>query len=110
MASPQPATIQPASRVRGRVRVPGDKSISHRYALLSALADGESVITGYLQGAACAAPLACLRPAVSPARVVASGPTAASTRPGAARGLGGLTAPEAPLDAANSGTTMRLLA
>src|ERR671922_261645 len=38
--------VQPAARVRGRVRPPGDKSISHRYALLAAIADGPSTIHG----------------------------------------------------------------
>ena len=45
------ATIPPSSRAAGRVLVPGDKSISHRYGLLAALADGESIIRGYSRGA-----------------------------------------------------------
>ena len=61
MASPKTVTIQPASRVRGRVRPPGDKSISHRYALLSALADGASSIHGYSTGGDCRSTLECLR-------------------------------------------------
>ena len=48
-------TIRPARVVAGRVRVPGDKSISHRYALLAALAEGSSTIDGYSAGADCAA-------------------------------------------------------
>ena len=40
-------TIAPQSRASGRVRVPGDKSISHRYAMLAAMADGESAISGF---------------------------------------------------------------
>ena len=54
-------TVTPSTRASGRVRVPGDKSISHRYALMAALADGESSISGYSPGADCAATLACLR-------------------------------------------------
>src|SRR6187431_2579110 len=61
MASPKTVTIQPAPRVRGRVRPPGDKSISHRFALLAAIADGTSTIRGYSTGADCASTLACLR-------------------------------------------------
>jgi 3-phosphoshikimate 1-carboxyvinyltransferase len=103
-ASADATTVRPASRAGGHVRVPGDKSISHRYALLAALADGESHIVGYSPGADCAATLACLR-----------GLGVQIERTGdrlTIRGLGvrGLRAPDAPLDAANSGTTMRLLA
>ena len=50
-----------SSELKGSLRVPGDKSISHRYALLAALADGTSAIGGYSTGADCAATLACLR-------------------------------------------------
>lgn len=98
------AVVRPAARVSGRVRVPGDKSISHRYALLGALADGRTRITNYSPGADCASTLECLRALGvgirrSAAEVEISG-----------RGVRGLAAPRAPLDAANSGTTMRLLA
>ena len=54
------AIVLPATRVAGRIRVPGDKSISHRYAMLAALADGPSTLHGYASGADCAATLACL--------------------------------------------------
>lgn len=98
------AIVSPAARAAGRVWVPGDKSISHRYALLAALADGDSLISGYSSGADCAATLACLR---------RLGVTIDMTVPGririAGRGVRGLAAPGAPLDAANSGTTLRLL-
>jgi 3-phosphoshikimate 1-carboxyvinyltransferase len=99
------ALVRPARRASGRVRVPGDKSISHRYALLGALADGTTRITGYSGGADCAATLACLR---------ALGVTIETPAPGevriAGRGIGGLSRAAGPVDAANSGTTMRLLA
>ena len=55
------AVVAPARRVQGQTRVPGDKSISHRYAMLAALADGISTISGYSPGADCAATLACVR-------------------------------------------------
>src|SRR5258707_12052572 len=54
-------TVQPASHMRGRVRPPGDKSISHRYAMLAAIADGPSKIFGYSTGADCGSTLNCLR-------------------------------------------------
>ena len=91
------------SRVAGRLRVPGDKSISHRYAMLAGIADGVSRLHGYAPGADCAATLACLE---GLGVRVDRGP--ALTIHG--RGLGGLRKPPAPLDAANSGTSMRLLA
>jgi 3-phosphoshikimate 1-carboxyvinyltransferase len=97
-------TVQPAVRAAGRVRVPGDKSISHRYALLAALADGESRISGYSPGADCAATLGCLRDLGVAVR--ATGPSGWAI---AGRGVGGLRAADTPLDAVNSGTTIRLL-
>jgi 3-phosphoshikimate 1-carboxyvinyltransferase len=98
-------TVTPAVRAAGRIRVPGDKSISHRYALLAALADGESHIGGYSPGADCAATLGCLRGLGVVIRT--TGPSAFAI---AGRGLGGLLPPAGPLDAVNSGTTIRLLA
>jgi 3-phosphoshikimate 1-carboxyvinyltransferase len=92
------------SRAGGRLQVPGDKSISHRYAMLAAIADGTSHLTGYAPGADCAATLACLQAL----GVTISRAGGAVTIEG--RGLGGLRAPDGPLDAANSGTSMRLLA
>jgi 3-phosphoshikimate 1-carboxyvinyltransferase len=97
------AAIPRVSRVTGRLRVPGDKSISHRYAMLAAVAEGESRLTGYAPGADCAATLACLE-----GLGVRVSRGAAITILG--RGPRGLRAPSAPLDAANSGTSMRLLA
>jgi 3-phosphoshikimate 1-carboxyvinyltransferase len=97
-------TIVPQTRASGRVHVPGDKSISHRYAMLAAIADGESSISGFSPGADCAATLECLR---------GLGVTIRRTGPGSmtilGRGVGGLQAPANVLDALNSGTTMRLM-
>src|SRR5262249_36895966 len=102
MASPA-ATIIPARRVRGRLRVPGDKSISHRYALLAALAAGRSELRNYAPGAACHSTLDCLAALGAPV-AAASGTVTIE-----GRGLGLLRSPSAPLDAGNSGTTMRML-
>jgi len=95
------------SRILGRVRVPGDKSISHRSAMFAAIADGTSRIEGYLPGEDCTATLACLEGFGVPIarRQTASG-LALEVQ---GLGLRGLRAPRQPLDAANSGTSMRLL-
>ena len=103
--APSAVSVEPARRLRGRVRLPGDKSVSHRYALLAALAEGTSSIGGYAPGADCASTLACLRALGVAARWDAAGRLLVS-----GRGLRGLAAPEGPLDAGNSGTTLRLLA
>jgi len=97
-------TVEPARKVHGRLRLPGDKSISHRYALLAALADGTSRLTGFAPGADCAATLNCLerlgvaveRPDATTAVIVG-------------RGLRGLAAPARELDCCNSGSTLRML-
>jgi 3-phosphoshikimate 1-carboxyvinyltransferase len=104
----QTVMVRPTPSVTGRVRPPGDKSVSHRYALLAAIADGVSTIAGYSTGADCASTLSCLQalgvdveahPAAEGLLVRVTG-----------RGLGGLQPPGGPLDAGNSGSTMRMLA
>jgi 3-phosphoshikimate 1-carboxyvinyltransferase len=97
-------SVTPSTRAAGRVRVPGDKSISHRYAMMASLADGESHIDGYSPGADCAATLACLRELGVSIRT--TGPAALII---AGRGVGGLQPAGRPLDAVNSGTTLRLM-
>src|SRR4051812_35029410 len=96
--------IAPARRVQGRLTVPGDKSIAHRYALLSALADGRSTLTHFAPGADCRSTLACLRQLG-----VDMDESADGTVTLLGRGFGQLRSPGAPLDAGNSGTTLRLL-
>ena len=54
-------TAYPAGKVHGTIRVPGDKSISHRALMLGALAEGETRVTGFLPGADCLATLEALR-------------------------------------------------
>ena len=98
------AVVRPAARASGRIRVPGDKSISHRYALLGALADGPTRIANYSPGADCAATLECLRGLGVEVRQTGA------TVDIRGRGVRGLGAPAAELHAANSGTTLRLLA
>src|SRR5437762_458856 len=105
MPSFSATTITPGRRLQGRLRVPGDKSISHRYAMLAALAEGRSRLTGFAPGADCHSTLACLR---TLGVEIEEGPAGTITVLG--RGLGRLGSPSGPLDAGNSGTTMRLLA
>jgi 3-phosphoshikimate 1-carboxyvinyltransferase len=85
--------------------VPGDKSISHRYALVAALAEGRSRLTGYSAGADCQSTLGCLR---ALGVEITTEPDDTVTLLG--RGFSGFCSPAAPLDAGNSGTTMRMLA
>jgi 3-phosphoshikimate 1-carboxyvinyltransferase len=104
MSSVPTATVSPARRVQGRLRVPGDKSISHRYALLAALAEGRSELLNYSSGADCQSTLSCLA-ALGVEVSVANG-----TITILGRGLRQFRSADGPLDAGNSGTTMRMLA
>lgn len=101
--------VAPARRVRGLVRPPGDKSISHRYALLAALAKGRSRFTWFAPGADATATLACLRSLGLDVRDRDGGPGEGRTVDIDGRGLRGFDCPAVTLDALNSGTTMRLL-
>src|SRR5688572_26264690 len=101
--------VKPAPRVQGRVRPPGDKSISHRYALLAAIADGTSTIHGYSTGADCASTLRCLRGLGVAIIETGRDPARGFDLRIAGRGIRGLTAPTAMLDAGNSGSTIRML-
>jgi 3-phosphoshikimate 1-carboxyvinyltransferase len=95
--------ILPATRLQGSVRLPGDKSISHRYAMLAAIAEGTSQIQNYATGADCRSTLSCLE-------AVGVGVAIRGSDVGIeGRGLDGLRAPEGPLDAGNSGSTIRML-
>jgi 3-phosphoshikimate 1-carboxyvinyltransferase len=97
--------IQPARRIRGQhVSLPGDKSISHRAAIIAALAHGRSTLQNYSTSEDCARTLSCLQ--ALGVRVEQEGSSVQVT----GRGLDGLVAPRAELDCGNSGTTMRLLA
>lgn len=101
--------VAPAHCVRGLVRPPGDKSISHRYALLASLANGRSRFTWFAPGADATATLACLRALGVDVRERDGGPHGGRCVEIVGRRLCGLDRPSSALDAANSGTTMRLL-
>jgi 3-phosphoshikimate 1-carboxyvinyltransferase len=97
-------TIRPGGVLRGTIEVPGDKSISHRYAILAALAEGESEILNYSTAVDCRSTLECLK------RLGAAVKSEKDRVRITGAGLDGLKASRRPLDAGNSGTTMRLLA
>jgi 3-phosphoshikimate 1-carboxyvinyltransferase len=97
------ARISPAARLSGVIRLPGDKSISHRYALLAAIAEGGSLIRNYSTGADCASTL----DALSALGVAISREGNEVTVQG--NGLDGLKEPAGTLDAGNSGSTIRML-
>lgn len=91
--------------LRGRLRVPGDKSVSHRAVMLAAIAEGRSRITGFLEGEDTRATARALQ--ALGVRIDLPG---ASERIVHGVGLDGLRAAEGPLDCGNAGTGMRLLA
>jgi 3-phosphoshikimate 1-carboxyvinyltransferase len=97
-------SIQPGGCLRGSLQVPGDKSISHRSIMLGALAEGETRISGFLEGEDALATLAAFRRM----GVAIEGPDDGRVL---VRGVGlhGLREPDGPLDMGNSGTSMRLL-
>jgi 3-phosphoshikimate 1-carboxyvinyltransferase len=95
--------IVPARSISGSITLPGDKSISHRYALISAIAEGPSRIRNYSTGADCHSTLGCVR--ALGIQVEESG-TDVTVH---GRGLDGLRAPSADLDAGNSGSTIRMI-
>jgi len=94
------ATVRKARRLEGEVRLPGDKSISHRALILGAIASGESRFRGLSAGADVRSTAGCMR---------ALGVEVTESRVRGA-GMHGLRAPAGALDCGNSGTTMRLLA
>ena len=92
-----------ANALKGEVTIPGDKSISHRAVMFGALSMGKTEVTNFLQGADCLSTIDCFRRLGveienTPERITIYG-----------KGLEGLSAPSAILDAGNSGTTTRLI-
>ncbi len=96
-------TIRPARNLAGAIRLPGDKSISHRYAMLAALAAGRTRFQNFASGADCASTLGCVE--ALGCRVVRDSAGAVEID-----GLGpALRPPTQPLDCGNSGSTIRML-
>ena len=97
--------VQPGGHLSGRIRVPGDKSISHRSVMLGSLAEGKTEVTGLLEGEDVLSTLGAFRAM----GVHAEGPTHGRLVIHGV-GLHGLKPPADPLDMGNSGTAMRLMA
>src|ERR1044072_4771361 len=96
--------VQPVTGVSGAVRVPGDKSISHRALMLGSIADGVTEVSGFLESEDCLATMRAMR---------ALGVTIEQKGPHEVRvhgvGMRGLQGASHPLDLGNSGTAMRLM-
>jgi len=99
----QERLIRPARNVYGSLRLPGDKSISHRYAMLAAFAEGTSRLTNFSTGADCASTLACMQSLGARVNRPAGGAIEIT-------GVSGHVTPaDRPLDCGNSGSTMRMM-
>jgi len=105
MASDLQFQVDPGGALRGELRVPGDKSISHRTIMFGAVAEGITHVTGFLEGEDCLATMNAFRAM----GVRIDGPDGGEV---IIHGVGrdGLHAPNGPLDMGNSGTAMRLMA
>ncbi|MCF6345008.1 MAG: 3-phosphoshikimate 1-carboxyvinyltransferase [Thiomicrorhabdus sp.] len=97
--------VQPGGSIKGRIRVPGDKSISHRSIMLGAIAEGITTVTGFLEGDDS---LATLKAFQEMGVEIEEPDNGNVTIKGV--GLKGLKKPNTPLDMGNSGTAMRLMA
>jgi 3-phosphoshikimate 1-carboxyvinyltransferase len=96
--------VKPARRMIGTIQVPGDKSISHRLAILGAIAEGQTFIDNFASSQDCQSTLSCLRLLGVPIETSEAGRVTLS-----GQGLRGLTPPRETLDARNSGSTIRML-
>lgn len=97
-------TIAPARNVLGSLRLPGDKSISHRYGMLAAFAEGTSRFTNFSTGADCASTLGCMKALGAQVNHNVEAATVEIIGNG-----GNFVVPATPLDCGNSGSTMRML-
>lgn len=97
--------VQSGGKLTGRIRVPGDKSISHRSIMLGSLAEGTTQVSGFLQGEDCL----CTLQAFRNMGVQIEGPSDDGKVTIQGVGLQGLKAPSTDLDMGNSGTSMRLM-
>ncbi len=96
--------VEPVQHVGGELRVPGDKSISHRALMLGAIAEGTTEVSGFLASEDCLATRAAME--AMGVRIEDTGPGSLAVH---GAGLHGLKRPSAPLDLGNSGTAMRLM-
>jgi 3-phosphoshikimate 1-carboxyvinyltransferase len=99
----QERIVRPARNILGSLRLPGDKSISHRYAMLGAFAEGTSRFSNFSTGADCASTLSCMQALGARVRTLADGRIEID-------GVGGRVTPvDHPLDCGNSGSSMRMI-
>lgn len=99
----QERIIRPARNIMGSLRLPGDKSISHRYGMLAAFAEGASRFTNFSTGADCASTLRCMQQLGANVRRLEDGSVEVTGVAGRVR------QPNAPLDCGNSGSSMRMI-
>jgi len=95
--------IRPAKSLNGKIKVPGDKSISHRSVMLGSITKGVTHVSGFLTGADCLSTISCFKKLGIDIEVDETNVTIYG------KGLHGLSAPSETLDVGNSGTTLRLL-
>lgn len=110
MISADVATVRPAARLRGELRLPGDKSISHRALILATLAEGESRITGAGDGADVRSTAGVMRALGATVEVRPDGDGRNVSYRVDSPGADGLKEPAGVLDCGNSGTSLRLIA
>src|SRR5437588_1240205 len=94
--------VRPAENILGSIRLPGDKSISHRYAMLGAIAEGATRLRNFSTGADCASTLACMR-SLGASVTSSNGEIVIEGR------AGKLAPSSGPLDCGNAGSTLRML-
>ena len=103
--------VKPGDSLKGEISVPGDKSISHRAVMIGAIAEGETVVKGFLKSADCLATIDCFR--MLGTEIIMTNDELRMSNEGQiiirGKGLKGLKKAEETLNVGNSGTTMRLL-
>ncbi len=105
MSTRTEVVVEPVARLVGHIAVPGDKSISHRAVLIGAICEGETRVTGFGRSADTEATIAAVR--ALGVEIETTGAEALVVR---GKGLHGLTTPGGPIDCANAGTLVRLIA
>ncbi len=106
MSEKTTVVVHPAKDIQGGIRLPGDKSISHRYAMLGALAEGTTRLDNFSTGKDCASTLECLRQLGCPSEMTQKGQTLSVEIQGCDMRL---SAPQKALNCGNSGSTIRMM-
>ena len=106
MSEKTTVVVHPATNIEGGIRLPGDKSISHRYAMLGALAEGTTRLDNFSTGKDCASTLECLRELGCQSEMTQKGQTLSVIIRGCNMQL---SAPQRALNCGNSGSTIRMM-